>query len=262
MGRPTNKEAYARLLVLKSVIVHAMTTPPQEMIAQLSAKWSEKDREQFGRDMRRQSEEIIKHLKEIGAWSYASPKEIKFLQSYGPGMDWNYHITATWRKECAIVLMWALGLRENWPNIDLEADSTIVKAVPVIKIGFTGSYPNLKPDQELKEKRDLIEAWHWRVRTRRLIEEGRSFPADEKLKKAGFNSYDDIVRFSARNHFKDGDLSEIQDEEFIFLGKPFRDLNVIEYQLASDIISERHYAMNWLCGMAPGNRWDETPTPT
>jgi len=25
---------------------------------------------------------------------------------------------------------------------------------------------------------------------------------------------------------------------------------------------ERHKALNWLCGFAPGNRWDETPTDT
>lgn len=31
---------------------------------------------------------------------------------------------------------------------------------------------------------------------------------------------------------------------------------------ATSIIMERHFALNWLCGMAPGNRWDETPTDT
>jgi hypothetical protein len=25
---------------------------------------------------------------------------------------------------------------------------------------------------------------------------------------------------------------------------------------------ERHFTLNWLCGYAPGNEWDDTPTGT
>jgi hypothetical protein len=28
------------------------------------------------------------------------------------------------------------------------------------------------------------------------------------------------------------------------------------------ITEERHFALNWLCGYAPDNDWDATPTPT
>ena len=52
------------------------------------------------------------------------------------------------------------------------------------------------------------------------------------------------------------------EKDFAFLGKPFRSISPDEYQMATSIIMERHVAMNWLCGMAPGNMWDETPTET
>jgi hypothetical protein len=85
---------------------------------------------------------------------------------------------------------------------------------------------------------------------------------DENTRKLGFISYDDVVRFSAKTAHEKGTLSEIIDEDFVFLGKAFRELNEDEYETAKSIIMERHFALNWLCGMAPANRWDETPTDT
>jgi hypothetical protein len=115
---------------------------------------------------------------------------------------------------------------------------------------------------QVSKRRDLMEFWHWRVRTRRLIEEGRVLEPDEKMRKAGLNTFDDIVRFSAKAGFEEGALPEILDEDFVFLGQPFRSLSEDDYSKATSIIMERHYALNWLCGLAPGDQWDETPTET
>jgi hypothetical protein len=82
------------------------------------------------------------------------------------------------------------------------------------------------------------------------------------MKKAGLNTLDDIVCLSAKSAYEKGDLEEIIDEDFVFEGKAFRTLSDNEYQRATSIIMERHYALNWLSGMSPGNRWDETPTET
>ena len=84
----------------------------------------------------------------------------------------------------------------------------------------------------------------------------------EELRRSGFTSYDDIVRFAAKTAHERGDIPQILDKDFVFLGKPFRELPPDEYQQAHSIIMERHCALNWLCGFAPGNRWDETPTDT
>ena len=41
-----------------------------------------------------------------------------------------------------------------------------------------------------------------------------------------------------------------------------RDLTEEEWREVTSIAAERHFALNWLCGYAPGNRWDATPTET
>jgi hypothetical protein len=258
---PSNKEVYARLLVLKGVVTHALMTP-RLVLSDLYLKWSEKEQHEFEQNNREQTEALIKNLKNIGAWGYASPKEVTFLQSYAMNMNPQQHINAVWRKECASMFMWALGLRETWPNIDQETTPDEFRVIPEQKIGLFSQFPNLKPKKEILKKRELVEAWHWRVRTRQLIEEGHPFPLDNTMEKAGFHSYDDIVRFSAKAHYRDGDLTKIIDEDFVYVGKAYRSLTTEEYQISKSIISERHFALNWLCGMAPGNRWDETPTPT
>jgi hypothetical protein len=232
------------------------------MLPEIFSKWSERDRQEFDDKCRIQAEANVKKMKEFGLWKYASPKEKNFLQSFGSRMDEYAHRAACWRMECAGILMWALGLLDRWPKIDEEMNSDLLKSIPIEKVGALSKHPNLVPQFEISSKRDLIEFWHWRVRTRRLIEEGDSFQPDEKMKKPELNSYEDIVRFSAKAGHQKGDLPEIMDEDFVFLGKPFRELAPDEYHMATSIIMERHFALNWLCGMAPGNKWDDTPTDT
>ncbi|HNQ91116.1 MAG TPA: hypothetical protein PKM73_21080 [Verrucomicrobiota bacterium] len=77
-----------------------------------------------------------------------------------------------------------------------------------------------------------------------------------------FSSYDDIVRFTAKASGESGTLAEVLDEDFVAKGKPYRDLTATECSEVTSITVERHFALNWLCGRAPGNRWDETPTDT
>jgi hypothetical protein len=256
--RPTSKEVYIRSLVLKCVVMHSITTPRQQ-IPLLFSRWLKQEQESFDSELKKQAESAVKKLVEIGLWKHTSPKEKEFLLSYGSKMDEYAHLAASWRMECIGMLMWALGFVE-WPKIDEEVDKELLKKVG--NKAFLDKPLKLRLETEISAKRDLIEFWHWRVRTRQLIEEGRKFVPDESTKQLGLYSFDDVVRFSV-NHMNEEDKSfKIMDGDCVFLGKPFRKLTEEQYHYATSIIMERHYAMNWLCGMAPGNRWDETPTDT
>lgn len=158
--------------------------------------------------------------------------------------------------------MWALNLLPEYPRIDLETDMNLLKRLELTKVGIFSKSPSLRPHSELMAARDLTELWHWRVRTRRIVEEGRAFEPTADMKKAGLHTFDDIVRMSARTAYERGDLAELIEDDFVFKSKPFRALTQEDYHVAASIIMERHLALNWVCGMAPGNRWDETPTDT
>jgi hypothetical protein len=259
--RPTSIEVKKRLFILKFVIFHSILTPPTEILNELS-KWTDQENAELNQDMQNRAKENIQLLKKYDLWNDVSPNEKEFFESYGVKMDTYMQLAASWRMEAAGMLMWCLNLLNEWPKIDEELNPDLIKDVEIRKIRLWDKPTPLRDKKEIDQKRDLIEFWHWRVRTRQLIEENRPFPENEQMKSQGFHSFDDIVRVSAKKGFENGGLEQIMDDDFVFKGKPFRDLSRNEYQNATSIIMERHYALNWVCGLAPSNQWDETPTET
>ena len=82
------------------------------------------------------------------------------------------------------------------------------------------------------------------------------------MKAAGYHSYDDIVRHVARNAARQGTIPTCIEDDFPARGKAYRALSKEEWSEVTSIAVERHYALNWLCGHATENKWDETPTDT
>ena len=99
--------------------------------------------------------------------------------------------------------------------------------------------------------------WHWRSRTRQLEEEGTPLPEQLPVK-----SYEEIVRITVDAASEEGSLEAVRDGDFKAMGKAFRYLSADEWSSVQSIIMERHRALNWLCGYAPDNRWDDVPTHT
>lgn len=156
--------------------------------------------------------------------------------------------------------MWALEIFREFPPFDKETNFLLGDKVPKKEARLFIESAKLRPQEELEAKRSLAQSWHWRSRTRQLIEEGQPFP--RMVQTPQFTSYDDVVRFSAKALKEECALTEIINEDFPANGKAYRNLTNEEWILVRSITMERHFALNWLCGYAPGNRWDETPTDT
>jgi len=158
--------------------------------------------------------------------------------------------------------LWALGLLPGMPPYDTNADPELIGELPrETARGFIKS-AQLRPQTQIDRARDLAELWHWRSRTRQLIEKGEALEADENMKAAGFHSFDDIVRVTAQKAFEKGNIQACIGMDFPVKGRAYRDRSPEEWSEVTSITAERHFALNWLCGYAPRNRWDETPTDT
>ena len=144
------------------------------------------------------------------------------------------------------------------PPYDAEADLALLKEGPSAARDWLRSAA-LRPKAEINQARDVAELWHWRSRTRELIEKARPLP--EGLVAAGFRSYDDIIKLTVTKAAEDG-VTSVIDDDFSLKGKAYRALTDDEWSKVRSITIERHFALNWLCGLAPKNRWDETPTET
>lgn len=171
-------------------------------------------------------------------------------------------ISASWRIEAVQILLWALNFVEEVPAYDTQADHALLKTHLRTEVPEILRTATLRPTAEIDRARSIAEFWHWRSRTRQLIEEGRDFVDPTITQKRGFKTLDDIIRFSANEAHKKGTFSSVIDEDFPAFGKAYRRLTAEEWTCIRSVTMERHFALNWLCGYAPGNRWDETPTDT
>jgi hypothetical protein len=260
--RPTAEDAARRLVVLKHVIVYALTAPPRDMLETLFEQWSAADRQQFEADAEARSAEFWEPLRHAGLWQDLAPSECELAETTIVTMEAHQQVNATWRMEAAQVLMWALGLMPRLPPYDTQANHDLLKQIPTGDIRRFVSSARLLSESEIDRARDDAELWHWRSRTRQLVEDGEEFPANEQSRAAGFSTYDDIVRFTARKLAQESRIVAAIGEDFPAKGKAYRKLSSEEWSEVRSITMERHFALNWLCAYAPGNEWDETPTDT
>ena len=258
--RPPNApEVAVRALVLRQIVVYAFMAPPRDALEQWKSSWPAEELAQFRKDVIATRDEYWGRAPELRG--YMSPRERELASSTIEDMSAQLQIDAVWRMEALQVLMWALNYVPGLPRYDVEADSDLIKDFPP---GGYQDYPSraiLRPWDQIEAARDMAELWHWRSRTRELIEDGDRLPDDPEMRRAGFRTYDDILRFTARQAHSEGRLQTI-DQDFAAHGKAYRDLTDDEWSQVRSITMERHFALNWLCGYAPGNAWDETPTDT
>jgi hypothetical protein len=166
-------------------------------------------------------------------------------------------LQAIWRTESLQVLLWALSIMDKIPDYGTLASDDILGYLQVEKFNDLRNTAKLRDAKRIETERELAELWHWRSRTRQLIKEARPFPAEIPQ----FKSYDEIVRSTAKV-LKEKHTLAVVDEDFAVKGKAYRDLADTECSEVGSIAFERHYSLNWLCGRAPGNDWDITPTDT
>ena len=260
--RPTSEDAARRLLILKHVVVSALTAPPREMLSQMTSQWPADELLSFQKQAQNQRDEFWGRFRHAGLWHYLSPLEKSLAHATAATMTHQQQLDASWRVESAQVLVWALGMMPVLPPYDKPANHDILKQIPSDDATPFIASVRLRAQSDIDAARSAAELWSWRSRTRELIERGDVFPSDARMKAAGFLSYDDVIRVTARKAAEDRTIPPSIDGDFPTCGKAYRDLTADEWAQTRSITSERHFTLNWLCGYAPKNKWDETPTDT
>jgi len=260
--RPSHIDAYRRLLILKHTIDFAYVFIRGENMKQRSPQLTDSEKEKLESDRQNEMNGILASVKRAGLWEYTTTAEKKFLSTSYSEMDMQALINASWSIEGAVVLLWALQLTEDFPDINEQANPQVLNRLVANDTGSVAEEFSLRLFHEIEKMRDLIELWHWRVNTRILIERDYDFQAGKSMEDPGYESLDDIVREIAVNAYSAGNIKELIDEDFVFKGQAFRELPGGLFREAHSLILERHRALNWLCGYAPDNNWEETPTDT
>jgi hypothetical protein len=262
MTPPDSQEVAARALVLRTVAVHALATPPSHVLEPIMSGWSWLDRQKFRWESRRLARQHWNPMKQAGLWDRLSPRELALAETTAVTMDQMQHVNASWRIEALLVLLWALRHVDSLPSYDTQVDHEILKTFAPASLRVYVETAQLRPALEIETKRDEAELWHWRSRTRELHERGTAADLSPDIRAPGIETFDDIARMTARAIAEKGEGPEIVDEDLAVSGKAYRDLTPEAWATVRSITVERHFALNWLCGHAPDNDWDETPTDT
>jgi|GEM_PF-220918 len=180
--------------------------------------------------------------------------EEKSLLSIGPGnWDRQMRLDGNWRVESLGVLYWAMNAFDAMPPFDTAFDKDrITEFLPLTaakRIALTQR--TLRNPNDLGRMQEVVKLWHWRLNTRRLIDEGRIDRQLPQLKVVIENAHELLCHLTG--------IRTGHDDFWVF-NKPFNQLSPLEMHLLTSITIERHHAINWLCGQNPN--WDEIRTDT
>ncbi len=196
-------------------------------------------------------------LHTAGVWEEMSEDEQLFMETSVQETTQQQQMDASWLAEPIMCLLWSLGGVDDFPQYDEATSPDFVKTETSVEAMALLKQASIRSLQDLTSQRDLAEVWNWRCRTRRLLESN----AIPETLDDGTQISKVIAQAAAAVARQHGFESSIGDD-FPAFGLPFRELSQEQFLLVSSISQERHRALNWICGFAPGNRWSETPTET
>lgn len=252
-GSPDAPKVARRAQILALRIVHASAWPPPTELPGILDAWTAQERESLHRQFKDRSQKIQAYLKSTSLSAELTAEERKFFKAQLLERTMQQFIDSLWLMESLACCLWALELLPELPAYDTQSSDLLDYAN---KIAGQTAF-RLRSVADIERARSVAELWHWRSRTRQLMEETQPLPPlPEGL------TLEKIIQMASAKAAKEGIIPSPIGDDFPAFGKAYRDLSQEEYSTATSIASERHRALNWICGRAPKNQWDKTPTDT
>jgi len=269
--RPDAKAVKRRAAILVHIFLKALATPPAPMLERLASESAESERSKFIGKLQENFAKQKEKLLDGGLWQDMEETEREFMDAGPFEITMRHRIDASWLAESIMCLLWSLRRKEHISPYDQEAglrpgkaqsgnplrDLAMSLLAPFSSDGTSTGAVTLRSEAEIDRERDWAELWHWRCRTHMLL-------TTKKIPDAlpDGTPMTEIIRMTAEKAAREGVFVQTIGGDFPVFGKAFRDVSGDELSQLTSIAMERHKALNWLCGYAPGNRWSNTPTDT
>ena len=246
-----------RTSILLHIFVKALATPPEDLLARFDGQPMEGEKAKLASGCEEMFSKQREQIRSAGLWEDMEESEHVFVNAGIFETTMRQRINACWMAESIICLLWALGYKEQIPAYDQQYDLQSDKTSSADLLRDTTRRAALRPQTEIERQRDCAELWHWRCRTHKLLasrEIPDTLPDGTPMSK--------IIRMTAEKAAQEGIFAQPIGGDFPVFGKAFREISEEELGQLTSIAMERHKALNWLRGFAPGNRWSKTPTDT
>ena len=195
-------------------------------------------------------------LRTQGLTEHLTPREDTLLEKEPGSWGAAERAFASWRIEAQGILAWSIEKIDNIPPGDTLFDpGAVIDSMPnIAPIESFLRFSHLRPADDLVWERDIAELWHWRTRVERARRAGVEPPGDLSFEERILN-----VTQGAHEH---GAIADPINDDFPAYGQAVVDLNDDQLTQLHTIAYNRHFALNWVCGYAPPNGWEDTPTDT
>jgi hypothetical protein len=217
--------------------------------ANLEHELLEKHEENSAEDQARFARNQKAGMEEQALWQALSSRERSLMEK--PLGTWEEQEAADgeWRKDSAVVLLWALGQGGELLPYDKEADDLALPPFDDARKFINGA--KLRSSEEIEKGRQAAELWLRRARTTQLQMEHVDPPKGM--------TFETIIGITAEGAEHSGYFKAV-GKDFPAHGKPYSQLSEDEWETMRSIATERLYAFNWLCGYSAD--WDKVPTGT
>jgi hypothetical protein len=261
VDRPSPTQIADRLVALKVSIVYALGAPPREVVASMRARASKDERERIDEKADEARDAFWTPIYDTPVFDALTATERAISEATLVTLTEQHQIDASWWIEGAAMLAYAAHIIDELPPFDTQVSPELLQFIPnpAELTKFRGQI-KLRPEVEIDRARAAAELWHWRSRTRELQQGGFNLPDD--LKKPGLQTLDDVIRLTAAHAMNEGTIARVIDHDFPAREKAYRALTDEEWSEVRSIAVERHRALNWLAGRAPGHRWEDTTVET
>ena len=220
MYRPSPKAAAVRLICLASLTVRCVL---EDAIARAGPAGA--------RAAHARIDGLLDWLRKQGLWNRLSACERQAMAKLGGTWDGRERTNASWRAEAAGVVAWSLRLLGKIPAYDTEFIASNIWAV-VPRIGeATGDFIRtaiFRPEDEIRDARELAEFWMWRAQTARIQADA------EHTSQTSPERYTEYVRSAAKKGMANAWFIAI-NEDFPAFGKSYAELSPEEYGRAASI---------------------------
>jgi hypothetical protein len=252
---PRAASVMKRALILNAVFITGMTTPAVGSARKDFLDWILRKRSLAWGPSGQSSSLLVTDLKTAGLWPEVEEDEQELLLS--DQVSARQRINASWLAESITCLLWSLRMISDLPHYDWEADASLFSQLRSDSMTELIKHAKIRPKKEIERQRQIAELWHWRARTRFLLESG-----DSDGQPAGGPTIEQIIERVATRGSRSGRLPEPIARDFPARGMPYCDLSPGEFATLTSIAQERHKAFNWLSGCSPTGRWADTRTDT
>jgi hypothetical protein len=245
--KPSAADVATRVLALETCVVYALGAPPREVVAQLRARATVREKEAMEEKAEEARYAYWNPIEATDVFDALTETERALAEADLMTMTLDQQAEAVAWLESVGVLAWALGIIDALPPWDRPVDREVLRRVPApADLAKFRAEAVLRDPELIEHGRTVAQLWAERARLHDLEASGFTLPDD--LKQEGVKTLADVVKLTTAHAVVEGAIEEAADGDFPVRDGKYADADEALAAELHTIALERLRAFRWLTG--------------